>query len=181
MLDKLVQLFIDFLHLFKFWFVIAPYEQGHTFHFGSVGKPIAYNDGWFGSGFHLTWPLGITDVLYYDITEDSHEIDIQDLTTRDGHAIRVAGVFRFKVRADKAYEHLVVLGDGSTAVTDFLGAAMAEVVENSNLDSLFDPGEDRESLVVDEARRMLNRYGYKVLDFHWVNKVAPQRVWRVIT
>lgn len=181
MLDKLVQLFIDFLHLFKFWHVIEPFEQGHTFHFGALGRPIGFTDGWFNSGFHLTWPLGITSVIYYDTTEDSHELDQQDLTTKDGHMVRVAGVFRFKVRADKAYEHTVVLGDDSSAVTDFLAAAMAHTVVNTNVTAFFSGDYDSESRVVEEARRLTNRYGYKILDFYWTTKVAPSRVWRIIT
>lgn len=181
MFNRLVDLFIDFISLAKFWFVVEPFEQGHTFHLGALGKPIGYDDGWFGSGFHLIWPLNITKVLYYDITEDSHEFDPRDMTTLDGHIVRVGGSFRYRVRSDKAYEHLVVLGDGSTAITDFLTAAMCQVVEATELKDLFDVDHDSERAVVKAARNLLKQYGYKILDFYWTTKVAPQRTWRIIT
>lgn len=185
MFDKLVQFLIDILYLFKFWYVIEPYEQGYTFHLGAPGRPIGCKDGWFGSGLHLIWPLSITNTRYYDITEDTADLVAVDLTTKDGRAVKVGGMFRYKVRADKAWEFIVLLGDVSAvegkAAADLLSAAIAETVSNTTHADLFAPGTAIEELVIDEARKYLNRYGYKILDFHWNYKVTPSRVIRVLT
>jgi len=181
MLDKLVQLFIDFLYLFKFWYVIEPYEAGHSFHCGYRGRALGSANGWFGTGFHLVYPLGITTVRYFDITDESTELNPTDLTTKDGHHVKVGGVFRYRMRADKAWDFITTLGDDSTAVEDFMSMAMAEVVEGSRVTELFDADGDSEVKVVEEARRQLNRYGFKILDFYWNYKVRPTRTIRVMT
>ncbi len=174
MLDKLVQFIIDFLYLFKFWYVIEPWEAGHTFHLGHKGRRLT-------PGFHLVWPLGVTTVQYFDTTDESTELEPQDLVTKDGKAVKVGGVFRYKMRAEKAYEFITTLGDDSTAVDDFMSMAMAEVVENSNIAELFSATGGTEGAVVQEAREQLNRYGFKILDFYWNYKTQPSRVIRLLT
>lgn len=181
MLDQLVQLFINFLHLFKFWYVMEPWEQGYSFHFGSPGRPLGPKDGWLGSGLHVIWPLSVTRVRYYDTWEDSAELIPADLTTQDGHTVKVGGIFRYKIRADRPWEFLVTLGDESTAIIDFLSMAMAKVVANMPKVALFDPNVQSELKVVEEGRRQLNRYGFKIIDFYWNYKVAPSRTIRVMT
>lgn len=181
MLDKLVQLIINFLYLFKFWYVMEPWEQGYSFHFGAPGRTLGPEDGWLGSGFHIIWPGSITRVRYYDIWEDSAELIPVDLTTKDGHTVKVGGVFRYRIRADKAWEFLVTLGDESTALPDFLSMAVARVVADIDKSDLFNSSFDSEDRVLDEGRRQLNRYGFKIIDFYWNYKVAPSRTIRVMT
>lgn len=181
MFDQLVQLFIQFLYLFKFWYVMEPWEQGYSFHFGAPGRAMGPEDGWFGSGLHLIWPLSVTRVRYFDTWEDSAELEPVDLTTQDGHTVKVGGVFRYRIRPDKAWEFLVTLGDESTALLDFLSSAVAKVVSTTPKTSLFSPDFNLEDKVLEEGRRQLNRYGFKIIDFYWNYKVAPSRTIRVMT
>ena len=172
MFDRLVQFIIDILYLFKFWYIIEPYEQGHSFHLGYLGRPL-------DSGWHVIWPFHITTVLYYDITDATAELEPLDLTTKDNVMVRVGGMFRYKHREDKAYEFLCLLGDDTTSLEDFLAAAVAKIVENSTKEELFSTKHSSEAFILDEARRHLSRYGYKLYDFFWTIKVAP-KVYRVI-
>lgn len=181
MLDKLVQLFIDFISLGKFWYVIEPYEAGHSFHFGARGRTIESNNGLFGSGLHFIWPLNITDVRYFDITDESAELRAVDLVTKDALPVKVGGVFRYRIRPDRAWEFITLLGDDSSAITDFMSMAMAKAVSEATLSELFSSEAVIQWKVVEEARRQLNRYGVKILDFYWNYKAAPSRIIRVMT
>ena len=174
MLDKLVEFLISILHIFKFWYVIEPFEAGHSFHLGYRGRPLT-------PGFHLIWPAYITTVRYFDTTDESTEVETTDLVTKDGHAVQVAGVFRYRIRAEKAWEFIVTLGDDSSAITDFMSMAVAEVVEGTTMSELFSSESDTEDQVVEEARKQLNRYGFKILDFYWTYKTRPSRVIRLLT
>jgi len=181
MLDKLVQLFIDFLYLFKFWYIMDPYEAGHTFHFGARGRHIGPTNGWFGSGFHLIWPVNITNVRYFDTTDESSALPPRDLVTKDGKPVKVGGVFRYRVRGEKAWDFLVTLGDDTEAIHNFMAMAMAKAVSQSSLSELFGSEGVMEWLVVEEARKHLGRYGIKIMDFYWDHKAAPTRIIRVMT
>lgn len=174
MLDKLVQFLIDFLYLFKFWYVIEPWEAGHTFHLGRRGRKL-------GPGFHWIWPASITSVQYFDTTDESVELEARDLVTSDGQAVKVGGVFRYKMRADRAWEYITTLGDDSSAVEDFMSMAMAEIVEKTPVETLFSSKGGTEDKIVVEAREQLNRYGFKILDFYWNYKTRPSRVIRLLT
>lgn len=180
--NKLIDFIISILRIFKFWFVIEPWEHGFTFHLGKPGSSIGYDDGLFGTGLHLIFPFYVTRVRNFDITEESAEPPVRDLMTSDGHLVRVAGVFRYKVRPERAYEFLCVLGEDWTTVMDhFLGAAIAEVVEHLTKDELFSDTSPGEEMILEEARRHLNRYGFKWLDFNWTERAVPARVYRLIT
>jgi regulator of protease activity HflC (stomatin/prohibitin superfamily) len=132
-------------------------------------------------GFHLIWPAFVTTVKYYDTTDESTELEPTDLVTKDGEPVKVAGVFRYKIRGDRAWDYITTLGDDSTAVTDFLSMAMAEVVESTPAEQLFNSEGDTEVKVEAEARKQLNRYGFKIIDFYWNYKTRPSRVIRVLT
>ena len=182
MLNRLVDLIVSFLHLFRFWFVVEPWE--HAFKTtlgrdaGTLGKDNTEKD--FSRGLNFRWPFNIDEVHYIDTLNETADLGRQDLTTSDGISVTVAGMFRYQIRADKIREFTYGLGDETTAIIDYLQAAVALVVETHPLEQLLDPEYVLAEMILEEARKSLNKYGLKLHEFRWTQKTAA-RTYRLIT
>src|SRR5271167_4211909 len=91
MLDKLIDLILEFLHLFIFWHVIDPYEQGLILRLGKFRKLI-------DCGFHWIAPFGIDKVLAEHIVPTTHALGDASITTADGKSVGFHAVVTYKVR-----------------------------------------------------------------------------------
>lgn len=182
MFDKLIEFVISILHLFRFWTVA---EVGSVVVIYTLGMPtrVAHpGGGWFGTGFFLKAPFNIETDRDTSVLEEILTFAAQDLTTRDGHKVRVAGAFTFSIAEDKAITWQTTLGEESIAQSSAFRAAIAEAVINRTLVELMNPDELKglRQDVLDCARKQLNRYGYRITEFKWVERVEA-RVLRAIT
>lgn len=179
MFDKLVQIFIDFISLAKFWFVIEPYEAGVVTTFGKPTRDIGPTDGWFRTGFHLVLPMNVEVVEHISTQKDTTNLSGQDLVTRDGIQVRIDAMFTHHIRPDKVRSYVFGVGEELSFVFDRLQASVAmsvaQVAASELNPDIFEP------LVLRIARDLLNPYGLKIHDFHVVSLVRPTRTYRLIT
>ena len=179
MFDKLVQLFIDFISLGKFWFVIEPNEAAVVTTFGRPTRDIGPEDGWFKTGLHLIAPLKIEVVEHISTQKETVNLSGQDLITDDGVQVRIDGMFTYHIRPDKVREYVFGVGDEVSFVADRLQAAVAVAVNTSNAEDL--KAEMFEPFCLELARKFLNPFGLKIHDFYLISLVRPTRTYRLVT
>ena len=90
MLEGIKELFIQFGRLFKWWFILAPWEQGVRVRLGKHTRI-------FGAGIHLLVPY--IDIIYKQSTRQRvTRTEMQTLTTRDGKVITLAGQMGYSIK-----------------------------------------------------------------------------------
>lgn len=179
MLDKLVQLFIDFITLAKFWFVCDPWEYAVVLTFGQPTRDIGPKDGVWGTGFHLHGPLNIEVVQEVSVQDETTNLTGQDLLARDGSQVRVEGMFSWRVNSKKIRQYIFTVGEEESFVADHLQAAVA--VEILNIVTKKLKAKPLEKKIRARARKLLEPFGITVTGFHFVSLTTPKRSFRFIT
>ena|ERR1700741_3993007 len=130
MLDRLVDLLLAFLHLFKCWFVIDQDEAGVLLRLGRYRRIL-------GPGLHWILPLSIHQVRVTKVVQGTMRLYDQGLTTADDKDMTLSAVVTFHVEDPKRY---LVDMDGGSAVDDVTYGAVAEWVAANTRDYIRDPG-----------------------------------------
>ena len=90
--DKLIDLFIEFIDLFRFWQVIREYERGIVL---TLGK---YRDRELHPGIHWIWPFAIDEVHIDNVVTRTDALASICVTVKDGSEIRVDGIVKWNIR-----------------------------------------------------------------------------------
>jgi len=163
MLDRLIDLILNFLHLFKFWVVIDEFEYGLVFTFGKPTRELK-------RGIRPVIPLAIEKVYVIRTWYDTVATTVQSLVTKDAKNVSVQGTFKYRLMPDKIRAYIITLGDEGTALSDYIEASVSRVVENSTWDELVEKPEKIRQEVLEEVRKHLNQFGFKFYDFQWTQK-----------
>jgi regulator of protease activity HflC (stomatin/prohibitin superfamily) len=89
MLDRLIDLLVNFIDLFKFWEVVDIYELGVVLRWGRFHREL-------NPGFHWKIPFGIEKVLTDVVVPTTLNLGPQSLTTKDNIAVVVSGIVTFQ-------------------------------------------------------------------------------------
>ena len=178
-MDKLIDFLINFIDLFRFWVVIDYCEKGVVSTWGRLGREISSNDGWFSTGLHLIWPLGIEEAVTVIIQDEWDNLFPQSLMTSDGQHVVVQGSFQYTILPEKVTIHVETLGEEGAARDGAMRAAIALNVESRPHSDLVDDTKELRKAILSTARGTLNPYGYKLKDFQWLQKIAS-RTYRLI-
>lgn len=90
MFDRLVDLIIQFAELFRFWYVLQPYEQGVLVRLGKFVRVME-------PGFHWVAPLSVDVVHYESVVPTTHSLGNESITTKDGKAVSFHAVVTFQI------------------------------------------------------------------------------------
>ena len=96
MLDKLVDLLAQFIHLFFIARVVPQYAGGVILRFGKFHRMA-------GPGFRWLWPFRIEDLLSTNVVLETMSVGPQSLTTKDGVSVVISTVTTFQVSDVKAF------------------------------------------------------------------------------
>lgn len=168
MLDRLVDLLVQCLSLFKAWDIVDCYQRAVVLRFGKYHRDLE-------PGFHWKWPFGVETVLHANVVTNTSNLGVQSLTTRDGHSVSISGLLTWKV-VDPAKFLLEVEG-GQEAITDLTYGAIADCVKASTWAEVSEP------VFADKCatklRRRASRYGLEVerLQFSDLIKARALRLW----
>lgn len=136
MFDRLVELLIGCVELFRFWVVLDPYERGVLLRLGRFVREVE-------PGFHWVWPFRIDHVLHESVVPTTHSLGYESITTKDNRSITFHAVITFQVRDIK--KALLEIEDVNHAVRDACsgeigrvlhGSTWAEVIDDAILDTL---------------------------------------------
>lgn len=92
MLDKLVDFLINFITLFKFFYVVKDWEMGVNLRFGVWTKKILK------PGLHYIFPFFIDEVLVISVVPAIAELEPQTVITKDKVVTVVQAVVNYEVK-----------------------------------------------------------------------------------
>lgn len=153
MFDRLIDLLVQFIELFKFWHVVDPYESALVLRLGRLNRQLE-------CGFHWIIPFGVERVFDEHTVPTTHSLGNESITTKDGVSIGFHAVVTYKVRDIKKL--LLEVEDGNHAVRDACCGEIGRVLRESTW------GEIREADILDKltaaARKRGFRYGIEIMD-----------------
>ncbi len=127
MLDKLVELVVQFISLFYFARTVESYKQGVILRFGKFNR-IAE------PGFHWMWPFAIEEMYTTGVVDEPIEVGPQSLTTKDGKSVVVSALFVITV--DDIKKFILDLEGGNMGILLFARGALAELVQTTDYNDL---------------------------------------------
>ncbi len=198
MLDKLIDVILDFIGKYQFWVIIDPYEVGIVYSLGRDTKYITSTNGWFGTGLHWLAPFDTEEVKVVNIQWDWDAIRYQSLMSKDGTPLIVQMGYKYRIVAEehKIRKFLIELNDEGATRRIAIAAAVSAVVSEFTIEELKKgetavelPDEDDEEKdvvyagikkqILDYARSELTPWGYRIGKIEWVQRTLS-RTYRIM-
>ena len=147
MFDRLVDLLIEGIHLFVFWTVLEPYEQGVLLRLGRFVRVLEPG---------LTWvfPFGIDHVLFESVVPRTHSLPDQSCTTQDGRQVGFQSVITYRVRDINTA--LLEVDHSEDAIKDSCTGTICHVLSQCTWDEIF-----KDSGVLDKVLLQCRKRGFK--------------------
>ncbi len=152
MFDKLVDLFISAIDLFKFWVIMAPYESGVKLRLGKFIKVLE-------PGFNWMIPLGIDQYEHEHTVPRTHAIPAQSVTLSDGKQIGFEAVITYKVRDIKIA--LLEVENSDHAIVDSCAGQIAHTIMQCTWSELVE-SEDWNDRVLKACRLRGFKFGLEI-------------------
>lgn len=168
MFDRIAQLAADFVHLFRFFYVLHAYERGVLLRLGVFEREL-------GPGLHWIFPFRIDEVLSAPVTARTTNLPAQVVVTADGKTVAVKALVTWRVRNISKF--LLEASEPAEALPDAALGAVAELVAGVTWEDLRGPELAR--TLRSEVRRRARKYGVTV-DAVQLTDVAPARVLRLV-
>jgi regulator of protease activity HflC (stomatin/prohibitin superfamily) len=153
MFDRLIELFVEFLHLFQFWTVVDEYQRGIVLRFGKLQKQL-------DPGLHWVIPFGVDRVVDLIVVTTLAALPPTFLTIKDGTTVSVAVIVRYNIR--DVTKALLDVNHVMDAIKDSVSGAVSVAVRNATWAELESP--DFAAQLPKECRKKAWRYGVEIED-----------------
>lgn len=170
MLDRLIDLLVSFIDLFRFWIVVEPYEQIVVTRLGPVHRILKT------PGFYWKLPFNIDREAVDVVVPSAHDMPMQCFTLADGTTVAVGPVITF--RTNDVEKLLMGAENAEAAVRDAARGTIRETLQPLRWPDLL--REDLTELLTKAVRKMAWKWGVEVLQVSLAD-VCKVRVVRVIT
>lgn len=168
MLDRLVDLLITSLQLFKFWLIVPHYQAGVILRLGKFHRVVT-------PGWYLVLPFYIDEVILDTIKPTTHNLTQQSVMTKDDIAVVVTGVLTREIT--DVQTALLECESVEDVIVDCSFGVISEMVRNTNWEDL------NTDQFCQDARRKINartkEYGVTIRRFQWQDcaKAENLRLW----
>ena len=152
MFDKLVDVLVQFINLFKFWVIITDWEMGIILRWGKFNRMAP-------PGFHWRLPFDIENTYYASINMMTRIVGPQSLTTRDDVSVIISVVITEQIEDVKKF--LMLCTHGRSIIEDATYGAVATFVHERTWDEL--RGVDIAHQLEIIVRRQARRYGVDII------------------
>ncbi len=125
--DRVIELLIELRDWFNPLFIIDDYEEGVVLRFGKYNRTVK-------PGLHWMWPCSIEDYMKDTVVRTTDWLDVQSLTTKDGHAINSSLVLVRKIGNIKRW--LLQVDDARDALHDVAYGLNEELTKRTMLEDL---------------------------------------------
>lgn len=175
MFERLIDLVINFLELFKFWIVIDEFERGVVL---TLGKPRDKRFlGFFGGyllepGIHWVWPMAIESVLTDNVVPTTVSLKPQSLTTKDGASIVISVAITWKIKDIRKL--LLDVEDADGALVDSAHGAVCDLVSKNTWADIQLPEFSKE--LTRSVRKKAFRWGIEVDEVYVSDKVQTPSI-----
>src|SRR6185312_6895695 len=152
MFDKIIEVILQFLDLFCFWFINADYEGSLVLRFGIFNR-IAKR------GFNWKYPFNIEKVLSTNIAIRTLRVEPQSIMTVDGKEIIISAVITYKVEDIKLF--LIDVEGDKEVLDDSTFGIISEFVRSKTLTELIEINIANE--ISKKTRIVAKKYGVNVI------------------
>lgn len=153
MFDRLVELIIEFLHLFQFLVVMKDYEKGVLLRFGRFVKVLE-------PGLHCIYPFAIDYVIHEAVVPTTHSLGDEATCTKDGKTAAFHAVVTYQVRDIR--KAMLDVFDTDHAVRDACAGEIGKLMRERTWEEL----QHSEALLDDltaACRKRGFRYGIEIM------------------
>lgn len=153
MFDKLVDLFAQFVDLFKFWVVVDEYQRAVILRLGKFQKEA-------GPGLHWLVPFGVDRAIEVTVVTKTADLWPAFLTIRDGQTVSASVIIRYNIRDVK--KAVLEVDHVLDAIKDAVNGHVSRLVRAATWEELNSP-EFADNLPK-ECRKRAWRYGIEIED-----------------
>jgi regulator of protease activity HflC (stomatin/prohibitin superfamily) len=151
MLDRLVDLLLQFVDLFKFWQVVDQYERGVVLRFGKFQRELE-------PGIHLLLPFNIDNALLDNVVTRTYMTRTLTLTLGDNTNVTCGVLVRYNIRdIRKALLEVERIDD---VIHDCVFGNVSSMIRSVTWESL--PSPEFGETLSKSCRRQAFRYGVEI-------------------
>jgi regulator of protease activity HflC (stomatin/prohibitin superfamily) len=153
MFDKLVDLLVGCVDLFRFWVIMAPYESGVKLRLGKFVRVL--DPGW-------NWmiPFGIDQYEHEHVVPRTHALTAQSVTLKDGKQVGFEAVITYKVRDIKVA--LLEVENADHAIADSCSGQIAHTIMQYTWDAIVST-DDWSDRVLKACRQRGFKFGLEII------------------
>lgn len=172
MLDRLVDVLLQFIGLFQFFAVVETWNRGVRLRFGK--DPVELSPG-----LHWIIPFAVDHVIETGVVPQVHKLQAQTVTLADGHTVVVEPIVTFRVSDPVAF--VCEVEDAESAICDTAAAVIRRRLCGSDWETLLNSerSEKLEGAITTECRRIGKRWGIEILTVAFAS-LARARTIRLI-
>lgn len=167
MFDKLIDLCLQFIELFRFFIVIDEFERAVVLRLGRFHKTLE-------PGFHLLLPFNIDNALTDNVVPRTVNLGAQGLTTKDGKTITTSAVVTAQI--SDVRKALLEVENVNQALMDSCYAAIGDLVVAHDWDLVRSP--EFAETCTKACRKQARRYGIEILRVQLAD-LTPSRALRL--
>lgn len=164
-----MEAFIDFLksfiHLFRFWIVLDPYEKGVQLRAGKFRMILI-------PGWHFMWPGGWDRAIVLNVVPTTIELGLQDVYSKDGKSVTLLAILLWQITDIKKIT-LDVEG-AEDALTDSASGYITEMIESHNWDEIRKPDFPRK--LKPQIQQQAREWGIRVRKVQFASCTTPKHI-----
>jgi len=160
--EKLIDVLLEFIDLFRFWQVVDQYEEGVVLRLGKYNRTL-------GPGIHWMLPLALERAMLDTVTVRTTAMSSLDLTTYEDQALRLDCIVRWKIK--DIYKVLLETEGVDDVLKDATYATISKVVRAHTWADIIKP--DFSDTLTKEARKRAFRYGVEIEAVEFGDLVRP--------
>lgn len=149
--EKLIDVLLEFIDLFRFWQVIDAYEQGIVLRLGQYNRTLE-------PGIHWLAPFGIEQSLNDNITVRTNAIAALTITNHQGQSIHADAIIKWRIRDLKKF--LLEVDSADDVIKDVAYSTISRTMRGLAWEQLINPEVD--DYLTKECRRRGFRYGVEI-------------------
>ncbi len=169
MLDRFVDVGLQFLGYFRLARVVEAYERGVVLRWGKFHREI-------GPGFHLLIPLGVDQVYTDNVVPSTLNLGPQSLTTKEGKFVVLSAIVTWSIECVTTVLLEVEGADG--VLTDTAYGTISQAVAEATWDEVRSA---KFALHVTKlVRKECKKWGIKIIRVRFSDKTACRsiRLWQ---
>lgn len=152
MLDKLIELIIQFIELFRFWIVLQPYEEAVQVRLGHFLRVL-------GPGFHWKLPFGVDYIISEHVVPTTHSLGDESVTSQDGKSVGFHAVVTYRI--SNIQKATLEVSDSDHAVRDSTCGEIGRVMRESTWEQMLQA--DLPERLTSACRKRGWKYGIEIL------------------
>lgn len=167
MFDRLIDILLQFIDLFRFFIVIDEFERAVVLRLGRYHKSLE-------PGLHFMLPFNVDNAIVDNVVPRTVNLGAQGLTTKDGKTITLSAVVTAQIRdIRKATLEVERVND---ALTDSCYATIGDLVIAHDWEDVRKP--EFSDTLLKACRKQAFRYGIEILRVQ-LTDLTPSRALRL--